>query len=335
MGLLVNGKWTDQWYDTKSHNGEFVRQESWFRNWITADGRAGSSGEGDFPAEPGRYHLYVSLACPWAHRTLIFRQLKGLQDYISVSIVEPLMMEEGWIFNEQGDGLYDLHTLHAVYTRANSEYTGRVTVPTLWDKQRQTIVNNESAEIIRMFNSAFNYLTGNSEDYYPEALRAEIDQLNERIYHNVNNGVYRAGFATTQGAYEKANAELFDTLDWLEQRLSKQRYLAGDMITEADWRLFTTLLRFDVVYYGHFKTNLHRIEEYHHLSGYLRDLYQQPGIAATVDMDYIKTHYYGSHRTINPTGIVPAGPIVDFSRPHQRQNLDTNINMPTKLKEII
>ncbi len=331
MGLLVKGKWSDQWYDTKSHNGEFVRQESRFRHWITADGQAGSSGEGGFPAESGRYHLYVSLACPWAHRTLIFRILKGLEDFVTVSIVEPLMMEEGWVFNEPGDGLYGLHTLHEIYILANSNYTGRVTVPVLWDKQRQTIVSNESAEIIRMFNSAFNHLTENYEDYYPVALQAEIDQLNERIYHAVNNGVYRAGFSTTQAAYEKAFVELFDTLDWLEQRLSKQRYLTGNTITEADWRLFTTLLRFDAVYYGHFKTNLRRIEEYHNLSGYLRDLYQQTGVAETVDMDYIKTHYYGSHRTINPTGIVPAGPLIDFTRPHHRQNLATNL----KLEEVI
>ncbi|MFW2440650.1 MAG: glutathione S-transferase family protein [Arenicellales bacterium] len=334
MGFLVKGKWTDQWYDTKSHNGEFVRQESRVRNWITVDGQAGISGEGGFPAESGRYHLYVSLACPWAHRTLIFRQLKGLQDFISVSNVEPLMMEEGWVFSEQGDGLYGLHALHEVYTRANSDYSGRVTVPVLWDKQRQTIVSNESAEIIRMFNSAFNHLTENYDDYYPEALQAEIDRLNERIYHTVNNGVYRAGFATTQEAYEKANAELFDTLDWLDQRLSEQRYLTGDAITEADWRLFTTLLRFDSVYYGHFKTNLRRIEEYQNLSGYLRDLYQQTGIAETVDMDYIKTHYYGSHATINPTGIVPAGPIVDFTRPHQRQYTGRNMNKQATLRVI-
>ena len=334
MGFLVKGKWTDQWYDTESHNGEFVRQESRVRNWITVDGQAGSSGESGFPAEAGRYHLYVSLACPWAHRTLIFRQLKGLQDFISVSNVEPLMMEEGWVFSERGDGLYGLHALHEVYTRANSDYSGRVTVPVLWDKQRQTIVSNESAEIIRMFNSAFNHLTENYHDYYPEALQAEIDRLNERIYHTVNNGVYRAGFATTQEAYEKATAELFDTLDWLDQRLSEQRYLTGDAITEADWRLFTTLLRFDAVYYGHFKTNLRRIEEYQNLSGYLRDLYQQTGIAETVDMDYIKTHYYGSHATINPTGIVPAGPIIDFTRPHQRQNTGRNMNKSTKLKVI-
>ncbi|NOY16993.1 MAG: glutathione S-transferase family protein [Gammaproteobacteria bacterium] len=335
MGLLVKGKWSDQWYDTKSHHGEFIRQQSLFRNWITADGQAGNSGEGGFPAEAGRYHLYVSLACPWAHRTLIFRQLKGLKDIITVSIVEPLMMEQGWIFNERGDGLYGLHTLHEVYTRTNSDYTGRVTVPVLWDKQSQTIVNNESAEIIRMLNSVFNPLTENYDDYYPEALQAEIDQLNERIYRTVNNGVYRAGFATTQGAYEKAFTELFCTLDWLEQRLSKQRYLTGDTTTEADWRLFTTLLRFDAVYYSHFKTNLRRIEEYHNLSGYLRDLYQQPGVAETVDMDYIKAHYYGSHLTINPTGIVPVGPLLDFTRPHQRQNLSEIMKKSKKLKEVI
>jgi putative glutathione S-transferase len=253
------------------------------------------------------------MACPWAHRTLIFRSLKKLEDIVTVSIVEPLMLEQGWVFDGMGDGLYGVHALHEIYTRVRSDFTGRVTVPVLWDKKQQTIVSNESAEIIRMFNSAFNDLTGNQDDYYPIALRDEIDLLNERIYDTVNNGVYRAGFATTQAAYEAALGELFETLDWLEERLAVQRYLVGDEITEADWRLFTTLVRFDAVYFGHFKTNLRRIEDYQHLPKYLRDLYRQPGIAATVDLDYIKTHYYGSHRSINPTGIVPSGPELDYS----------------------
>lgn len=332
MGLLIEGKWSDQWYDTKSHNGEFVRQSSRFRNWITAGGEAGPSGGAGFAAEAGRYHLYVSLACPWAHRTLIFRRLKGLTEMISVSIVEPLMLEEGWVFGQAGDGLYGLHTLHEIYSKAQLDYTGRVTVPVLWDKKKQTIVSNESADIIRMFNGAFNELNDNHDDYYPEALRAEIDQLNERIYHSINNGVYRAGFATKQAAYEKAFCELFDTLDWLEARLSKQRYLTGDGITEADWRLFTTLLRFDAVYSGHFKTNLRRIEDYPNLSGYLRDLYQQPEVEATVNMDHIKRHYYASHQTINPSAIVPLGPALDYTRPHQRAYLSDNGSV---LKEVL
>ncbi len=322
MGLLVEGKWVDRWYDTDSHDGEFVRRESQLRNWVTVDGKAGPSGEGGFPAEAGRYHLYVSLACPWAHRTLIFRQLKGLSDLISVSVVDPLMLHEGWVFGDDGDGLYGLHALHEIYIRSEKLFSGRVTVPVLWDRQRQVIVSNESSEIIRMFNSAFNNLTGNDDDYYPLARQIEIEELNERIYHTVNNGVYRAGFATTQTAYEKAFVELFDTLDWLDRRLSKRRFLTGNAVTEADWRLFTTLVRFDAVYYSHFKTNLRRIEDYKHLSGYLCDLYQQKGISATVDIDYIKTHYYGSHRTINPTGIVPLGPELDFLRQHNRQMLE-------------
>ena len=322
MGLLVEGQWVDQWYETESTKGEFKRQDSLFRNWVTADGEAGPSGEGGFKAEAGRYHLYVSLACPWAHRTLILRQLKGLEDAISVSVVGPLMLEHGWAFSEQyPDHLYGNDYLYQLYTRVVPDLTSRVTVPVLWDKQRETIVNNESAEIIRMLNSAFNDLTGNTDDYYPTSLREEIDALNAWIYPSINNGVYRAGFATTQEAYEQAFQELFGALDELERRLSTRRYLTGAQITEADWRLFTTLVRFDAVYFGHFKTNRQRLEDYAHISAYVRDLYQQPGIAATVDMPYIKQHYYGSHRTINPTGVVPLGPDLDFNRPHNRDAL--------------
>jgi len=322
MGLLVEGKWVDQWYETKSSQGKFKRQESLFRDWITADGSPAPGGNGGFKAEAGRYHLYVSLACPWAHRTLILRQLKGLEGVISVSVVEPLMLEHGWAFSEQyPDHLYGLDYLHEIYTRADPAVTTRVTVPVLWDKQRQTVVSNESAEIIRMLNSAFNELTGNNVDYYPTDLRQEIDQLNDWIYPTINNGVYRAGFATTQHAYEEAYHELFDALDKIEQRLAAHRYLCGDRITEADWRLFTTLVRFDAVYFGHFKTNRQRIEDYDNISAYVRDLFQQPGIAATVDLPYIKLHYYGSHKTINPTGVVPLGQEIDFHRPHERAQL--------------
>jgi glutathionyl-hydroquinone reductase len=325
MGLLVDGKWVDQWYETESNKGEFKRQDSLFRNWITADGSPGPTGEGGFKAEPGRYHLYVSLACPWAHRTLIFRQLKGLEDLISVSVVEPLMLEHGWEFSETyPDDLYGMDYLHQIYTLAEPEVTTRVTVPVLWDKERQTIVSNESSEIIRMLNSAFDGITGNTADYYPQALRAEIDRLNDWIYPTINNGVYRSGFATSQSAYEAAYHDLFAALDEVEEHLSTRRYLTGDQITEADWRLFTTLLRFDAVYFGHFKTNKQRIEDYDHISGYVRDLFQQPGIASTVDMPYIKQHYYGSHKTINPTGIVPVGQEIDFSRPHDRERLSAS-----------
>ena len=323
MGLLVDGKWVDQWYETESNQGEFKRQESLFRHWITPDGSPGPTGSGGFEAEVGRYHLYVSLACPWAHRTLILRQLKGLEDIITVSVVEPLMLESGWAFSEQyPDHLYGLDYLQQIYTRADPDVTSRVTVPVLWDKQRQTIVSNESAEIIRMLNSAFNGITGNSDDYYPANLRSEIDQLNDWIYPAINNGVYRAGFATTQHAYEEAYLEVFTALDKIEQRLSTQRYLCGNRITEADWRLFTTLVRFDAVYFGHFKTNRKRSEDYDNIAAYVRDLFQQPGVAATVDIPYIKQHYYGSHNTINPTGIVPLGQKIDFSRPHMRAQLN-------------
>lgn len=325
MGLLIDGKWADQWYETESNQGEFKRQESLFRNWVTADGSPGPTGTGGFAAEAGRYHLYVSLACPWAHRTLIFRQLKGLEDLISVSVVEPLMLEHGWAFSDEyPEHLYGMDYMHQIYTRADPAITSRVTVPVLWDKQQQTIVSNESAEIIRMFNRAFNDITGNHDDYYPAELRAEIEQLNDWVYPTINNGVYRAGFATSQHAYEKAYRELFAALDDLELRLSTRRYLTGDQITEADWRLFTTLLRFDAVYFGHFKTNQQRIEDYQHLAAYVRDLYQQPGVAETVDLAYIKAHYYGSHKTINPSGVIPVGQEIDFSRPHHREQLQGN-----------
>ena len=305
--------------------GEFVRTESTFRNWVTKDGSTGPSGEDGFPAEANRYHLYVSYACPWAHRTLIFRALKGLQDVISVSVVHPLMPEESWVFAEYPgateDHINHAHYLYENYLQVDSNFNGLVTVPVLWDKKRQTIVNNESSEIIRMLNSAFDDY-GNAElDYYPEHLRKEIDEINELVYHNINNGVYRAGFATSQQAYDRAFDRLFDTMDELEERLSKQRYLVGDQITEADWRLFTTLVRFDAVYYNHFKTNKKRLMDYPNLWAYTRELYQVPGVAATVNMDHIKYHYFGSHRSINPTGIVPKGPDIDFMQAHGREVL--------------
>lgn len=312
MGLLKKGVWVDKWYDTDSSDGEFERQASGFRNWITADGSAGPSGQGGFRAEAGRYHLYVSLACPWAHRTLIFRALKGLNDYIDVTVVDPVMIENGW---ELEDPLYNRRFLYELYLKADASYEGRVTVPVLWDKQTETIVSNESSEIIRMFNSAFNALTGNTDDYYPQALQPDIDAMNDRVYDSVNNGVYRAGFATTQAAYEVAFNKLFETLDWLEEQLSEAEFLVGEKPTEADWRLFTTLVRFDAVYVGHFKTNLRRIADYPHISRYLQTLYHCPGVAATVNLDQIKTHYYVSHTTINPTGVVPAGPELPFLVP--------------------
>ncbi len=325
MGLLVDGKWQDQWYDTKKTGGRFERSAALFRNWVTADGSPGPSGSGGFEAAPGRYHLYVSLACPWAHRTLIFRRLKGLEGMIDVSVVHWHMAEEGWTFATDeaatGDRLYGLDHLHALYTKAKSDYSGRVTVPVLWDKRRETVASNESSEIIRMFNSAFDGVGAKPGDYYPKALRAEIDAVNARVYDTVNNGVYKAGFATTQDAYEEAVSELFSSLDWLEDRLSRQRYLAGDRITEADWRLFTTLIRFDPVYVGHFKCNLRRLVDYPALWAYTRELYQHPGIAETVSFHHIKHHYYGSHETINPTGVVPLGPLIDYAEPHRRERL--------------
>lgn len=327
MGLIQNGQWVDQWYDTKSSGGEYRRQDSRFRSWLTADGKAGPSGESGFKAEKGRYHLYVSLACPWAHRTLIFRQLKNLQEYIDVTIVDAIMLENGWQFSSQQESglqqepLYDFDFAYQLYLKADSQYEGRVTVPILWDKKTETIVSNESSEIIRMFNSAFNHLTGNEDDYYPAELHAKIDAVNDRVYDSINNGVYRAGFATSQEAYEKAFHQLFDALDWVEELLTAQRYLTGERITEADWRLFTTLIRFDAVYFGHFKTNKRLLSSYPAISGFVRELYQVPGIAGTVDFEHIKTHYYASHLTINPTGIIPLGPEQDFNLAHGREHL--------------
>ena len=323
MGLLVDGVWQDKWYDTKSTRGRFIRSEARFRNWVTADGAAGPSGDGGFKAEPGRYHLYVSLACPWAHRTLILRKLKRLEDAIGVSVVDWLMRDEGWVFNPNRAGATDdpvngATRMHEIYTRADPGYSGRVTVPVLWDKQRKTIVSNESSEIIRMLTTAFDAFTEVDLDTYPDALRADIDEINAVVYETVNNGVYRSGFATTQEAYEDAVTALFETLDMLEDRLSRQPYLVGDALTEADWRLFTTLIRFDPVYVGHFKCNIRRIADYPNLSNYTRALYQMPGIAETVNLDHIKSHYYASHGTINPTYIVPVGPDIDFAAPHDR-----------------
>ncbi|KFZ31718.1 hypothetical protein IDSA_03235 [Pseudidiomarina salinarum] len=314
MGLLVDGKWHDKWYDTDSNDGRFKRSESQFRNWIRKD--PGSK----FPAVDGRYHLYVSYACPWAHRTLIFRKLKGLESLIPVSVVQPLMLENGWEFGAAPlhDPLYHSDFLYQLYLRADDNYSGRVTVPVLWDKEQQTIVSNESADIIRMFNSEFDHLTGNTLDFYPQAKQREIDSINEQVYHTINNGVYKCGFATTQDAYEEAYKALFNSLDDIEGILAKKRFLVGDEVTEADWRLFTTLVRFDAVYYSHFKTNQRRISDYPNLWDYLKALYQVKGVAETVVMDHIKTHYYGSHTMINPTGIVPVGPAINFDEPHQR-----------------
>lgn len=321
MGLLVDGVWHNEWYDTSKTGGRFVRTEAQFRNWITADGQPGPTGEGGFKAESGRYHLYVSFACPWAHRTLIFRQLKALSEHISFSPVAPLMLENGWEFGRDDlkDPLYSHSFLHQIYTKTETEYSGRVTVPVLWDKKRETIVSNESADIIRMLNSAFNSITDNHDDFYPAALHSDINEINEFVYHKINNGVYKCGFATTQQAYEEAFDELFSALDKLEQRLAGQRYLVGSELTEADWRLFTTLVRFDPVYVGHFKTNLKRIADYPNLYNYLRELYQYSGVADTVNFEHIKAHYYGSHDTINPTGIIPKGPELDLTAPHDRR----------------
>ena len=322
MGLLIDGVWHDQWYDTKSTGGRFRRQESAFRNWVTADGSPGLSGEGGFPAAPGRYHLYVSLACPWAHRTLIVRKLKRLERLIDVSVVHWHMAEQGWEFRVEGgatgDRVMGRRFLHQVYTAAKVDYTGRVTVPVLWDKERRTIVSNESAEIIRMLNGAFAELGADGPDLYPEPLRDEIDRVNARVYDNVNNGVYKAGFATSQEAYEEAVIALFEVLHELEDRLGRQRYLLGERLTEADIRLFTTLVRFDPVYVGHFKCNLKRLSDLTSLWGFTREIYQLPGVAETVSFEHIKRHYYGSHKTVNPSGIVPLGPALDFSAPHGR-----------------
>jgi len=322
--LLVDGRWQDKWYES-SKDGAFQREQAQRRHWLTADGKPGPTGVGGFAAEPGRYHLYVSLACPWAHRTLILRKLKGLESLIDVSVVSWLMLENGWTFDKAlgstGDKLDHFDFMHQRYTADTADYSGRVTVPVLWDKQQKRIVNNESSEIIRMFNAAFDDLTGNDLDFYPAPLRGEIDALNERIYPAVNNGVYRAGFATSQQAYEQAFDEVFAELDRLELLLGANRYLAGEYLTEADIRLFTTLIRFDAVYYGHFKCNLRRIADYPNLSNWLREIYQWPGIAETVDFEHIKHHYYASHRTINPTGVVPKGPAQDFTLAHDRERL--------------
>lgn len=323
MGLLVDGVWQDQWYDTKSSGGKFERSAAKFRNWITADGAAGPSGDAGFKAETGRYHLYVSYACPWAHRALVFRALKGLEDHISVSVVHPDMLGEGWTFDTDfdgatGDTLFDLPFARDIYTKADPKFSGRVTVPILWDKTQGTIVSNESSEIIRMFNSAFDAITGNTDDYWPQPLRAQIEEVNNRIYDTVNNGVYQAGFASTQEAYDTAVVPLFDSLEWIEGILSSNRYLLGDTLTEADWRLFTTLVRFDMVYHLHFKCNRKRIIDYPNLWAYTRELYQMPGIADTVVMDHIVRHYHYSHDMINPNRIIPINPVLDFMAPHGR-----------------
>ncbi|GFD88648.1 glutathione-dependent reductase [Tenacibaculum sp. KUL152] len=316
MGLLVDGKWQDKWYDTSKNGGKFERQASQFRSTISTEQGA------EFPVESGRYHLYVSLACPWAHRALIFRKLKGLESHIDVSVVSPDMLDKGWEFDEYpgatGDKLYGFDYAHQLYTKVKPDITSRVTVPILWDKKTQSIVNNESAEIIRIFNTSFNELTRNDDDYYPEALREEIDAINDMVYHNINNGVYKSGFATTQDAYEEAVEALFNALDTIEERLGKQRYLVGSTLTEADWRLFTTLIRFDPVYHGHFKCNIKQIADYPNLFGYMKELYQHPGIAQTVNFDHIKRHYYYSHTMINPTQVVPVGPQQDLISPHGR-----------------
>jgi len=325
VGLLVDGEWHDVWYDTKASKGRFVRTESQFRNWVTPDGAAGSSGRGGFRAEPGRYHLYVGFACPWAHRTLIIRKLKGLEPLIGISAVNCYMGAEGWTFAPGPETIPDsvnrVERLYELYTIADAQYSGRATIPILWDKHERTIVSNESAEIVRMFNSAFDEVGANRNDYYPAALRVEIDELNDFIYPNVNNGVYRAGFATTQEAYEEAATAVFAALDRLEGRLTTRRYLLGSRLTEADIRLFTTLIRFDPVYHGHFKCNRRRIVDYPNLWGFLRDVYQTPGIAETVHVDFIKRHYYGSHANLNPSRIVPIGPELNYETAHGRERL--------------
>ena len=323
MGLLVDGKWQDNWYDTKSTGGAFERAAAQFRNWITRDGSAGPAGKAGFKAESGRYHLYISHACPWAHRTLIFRTLKDLEDHIDVSVVHPDMMGDGWSFQTDSDGAtgdkqFGLPFARDIYTRANPTFTGRVTVPILWDKQQGTIVSNESSEIIRMFNTAFIDVTGNKDDYWPKEMRDAIAPVNDRIYDTLNNGVYRCGFATSQEAYDAAIGPLFDTLEWLEDRLSINRYLMGDKITEADWRLFTTLVRFDSVYHLHFKCNRKRIVDYPNLWGYTRELYQWPGVAETVNLTHIVRHYHYSHESINPHRIIPTNPVLNFDAPHER-----------------
>ncbi len=325
MGLLIAGEWHDQGYDTKKEGGEFVRESSKLRNWITPDGSSGPEGQPGLPADRDRYHLYVSRACPWAHRVLMLRQLKGLEDLIAVSYTSPLMLDQGWSYvleeGSSGDAINGVDYHHQLYTMTDPSYTGRVTVPALWDKHQGRLVNNESADLVRIFNSAFDELTGNRLDLYPESMRGTIDAVNNDVYENINNGVYKAGFATEQAVYDKHVVALFDALDRMEARLSKQRYLAGEWLTEADIRLFATLIRFDAVYFGHFKCNLRRIEDYPNLANYLCEIYQWPGISETVDFDHIKRHYYCSHSTINPTRIVPKGPDFNFERPHDRERL--------------
>ncbi len=324
MGMLIKGKLVNNWLEKEIDDGDFKRMQSSFRNWITLTGDAGPTGEGGFKAEPDRYHLYISKACPWAHRTVIFRKLKQLEGIIGLSIVEPDMLDDGWSFSGEGSYIDHLHAsqyLHEVYIRADKYFTGQITVPVLWDKKRNTIVNNESSEIIRMFNTAFDTYTNCTTDYYPIESRCRIDAINKGIYDNINNGVYRCGFATTQSAYNKAFTRLFAELHVVEDILSKNQYLLGSKLTEADWRLFTTLIRFDAVYYGHFKCNLKRIVDYPHLSNYLRELYQVPGIAETIDIGYIKRHYYYSHTSVNPTQIIPMGPVLDFDAAHNREEL--------------
>ncbi|KGA37207.1 glutathione S-transferase family protein [Pectobacterium odoriferum] len=323
MGQLVDGVWHDTWYETKSTGGHFKRSESAFRNWVTPDGAPGLTGTGGFPAQSGRYHLYVSLACPWAHRTLLMRQLKGLVDHIAVSVVHPLMLDHGWTFGTDfeaatGDSLYQHEFLYQLYLHAMPDYSGRVTVPVLWDTEQHTIVSNESADIIRMLNSAFDGVGATAGDYYPEALRSQIDELNGWIYDKVNNGVYKAGFATSQSAYDESATTVFAALSDLESILAKQRYLTGEQLTEADLRLWTTLIRFDPVYHTHFKCDKYRLSDYPNLFGFLRDIYQMPGIADTVDMAHIRHHYYRSHGTINPHGVISLGPEQDLNQPHHR-----------------
>ena len=317
MGLLVDGQWVDQWYDTKKTGGRFVRTQTQFRNWITADGSAGPTGQAGYKAEASRYHLYVSLACPWASRTLMIRTLKGLEDMISISVVHPLMLEHGWTFEEGegviGDPIFQARYLHEIYTAVKPDYTGRVTVPVLFDKKTKTIVNNESSEIIRMLNTAFDGLGAKSGNYVPDQWLEEIDTVNDFVYHRINNGVYKAGFATKQEVYEEEVAALFEALDQMEERLAGQDYLVGNRLTEADIRLFTTLVRFDAVYFGHFKCNLKPLTAYPNLWAYTKRIYQLPGMAQTVNFDHIKRHYYGSHKTINPTGVIPLGPILDWN----------------------
>ncbi|UWQ18889.1 glutathione S-transferase family protein [Jannaschia sp. M317] len=323
MGQLVEGVWHDDWYNTEKHGGKFVRPNAAFRNWVTADGSPGPTGEGGYPAEAGRYHLYVSLACPWAHRALIMRSLKGLTDLIDISVVHPDMLGDGWTFETDdhgatGDRLYGLPFMRDIYIKAKPDVTGRVTVPVLWDKQTESIVSNESSEIIRMFNTAFNGLTGNHDDYYPAPLRDEIDRINAQVYSDINNGVYKSGFATSQAAYDEAVTALFNSLAWVDGLLQDRRYLAGNQITEADWRLFTTLVRFDAVYHLHFKCNRMRLIDYPNLWPYARELFQVCGVAETVNLEHIVRHYHYSHESINPHRVIPINPVIDWMEPHGR-----------------